>query len=210
MNYSGLLRHCIFVAAFSSLMAAIALPSTSARAMSQSCVGTLRYDNNGLWLEPDAASKSPWCTASISDDLNRSLAKAVMRKCPIGSTCKIAGEFVGHGTFNWTKFTAVSLTKLDLPAAEELAARCATAGQKSSSTEKCMQAYDNAYGLFLTKTYQRLKDRLDAKARKALVDEQTKWLAEQSSACSAFAPNAKTLCLLRSTLERSAALHNRQ
>ncbi len=182
----------------------------TAHAMSQSCDGKLQYGDNAISLAPEAASKSPWCSAYIGEDMNSPLAKSVLRKCPIGTTCRIAGEFTGHGTFIWTKLTSVTPTKLALPGVDELLSLCSSAASRPNGTAQCMASFDAAFGLFLTATYRQLRDRVSGNARKALVSEQTKWLADQSKSCAAQEADAKQTCRVGTTLERIALLKNRR
>jgi uncharacterized protein YecT (DUF1311 family) len=208
-RYALVTRIAIALAAALFFVVTVGKP-TSARAMSQSCLGTLQIDGSVVLLQPDASSKSPWCSANIGEDLSSPLAKSVLRKCPIGSTCRIAGDFTGHGVFYWTTLKSVSLVKVALPSADDLVKQCDTTTSSAAAAKSCLMLLDGAYGLFLTETYQDLRSRLSGKARKTLVDEQTKWLAERSGTCGTLDTNAKASCIVRTTVERISVLMARR
>src|SRR6266567_2822032 len=76
----------------------------------QSCSGVLTHDEEeGYFLKADPASKSLWCASSIGEDEKSSLVQRVLKTCAVGSHCQIEGAFAGHGIFNWTQISAISL-----------------------------------------------------------------------------------------------------
>ena len=97
------------------IAAAFALLATTAHAhvknVPQECVGTLTLAD-GEYRLADASplkGKSLWCDALIVDPL---LAR-VLRVCPVGTLCRIKGQFSGHGEFAWTKISRITSAECD-------------------------------------------------------------------------------------------------
>ncbi len=83
----------------------------SASGQRQSCNGVLILDDGVYRLNADSGNKSLWCAADIGEGDASALAKRVLKTCAVGSHCHIEGSFEGHGIFNWTSITSVSVLK---------------------------------------------------------------------------------------------------
>jgi hypothetical protein len=93
-------------------MVPLAAPIQSACAETgsrQACTGVLIRDKAGYLLKEDAGSKSLWCDAYIGEGENLPLVRRVLKTCPLGSRCRIAGLFQGHGIFYWRRIWSISL-----------------------------------------------------------------------------------------------------
>ncbi len=168
----------------------------------QSCSGVMAFDEAGFRLQSGLGNKSLWCDAYLDHHFSNDT-KAVLSACPIGSTCRLEGRFVGHGVFYWTTINLVRVLNLAISDIAELRQTCTKLLADRMALSECYKRLDETYGWFLTKQYDGLRSKLSGIERQELIQSQRSWLKSQEQTCRGKVTLVdQELCNLDATLKR--------